>query len=60
MWTRRDLKVASFAERLMCEFPDWSSSQAVLAAERIIETAEQMQFQMDVEGWLAELPLIEQ
>lgn len=57
-WGRRDLKIAAFAERLMCEFPGWTTSQAVYAAERIVDTAEQMQFQMDVEADLAALPTV--
>ena len=56
-WNRRDMKVAAFAERLMCEFPEWTTTEAVTAAERIVDTAEQMSFQMDVERDLDALPV---
>jgi hypothetical protein len=46
-WDRHDLKVAAFAERLLVEFPDWSTSQAVVAAERIIDAAEEMGAEVD-------------
>lgn len=58
--TRRDLKIASFANRLAEMFPNWTTSEAVHAATRLIENSEQMAFQMDVEAWLAELPLVSQ
>lgn len=46
-WDRRDLKIAAFAERLLCEFPDWTTTQAVIAAERIIAAAEEMGEEVD-------------
>lgn len=50
-------RVAQFMGRLLIEFPEWTNTQALDAAERIIAHGEQMQFQMDVEADLAALPM---
>ena len=56
-WNRRDMKVAAFAERLLVEFPEWTTTQAVDVSTRIIEASEQMSFQIAVERDLAALPV---
>lgn len=48
------------AYRLLAEFPDWTTGQAEHCAEVICTTAEHMSFELEVETWLAELPLVDQ
>lgn len=60
--TRRDLKIASYAHRLLEMFPNWTTEEGVHAATRIIETSEEMASQMadefaaDVAADIASLP----
>ena len=54
----RDDKVLLFTLRLLREFPDWRYEEAHMAASRIVDAAEQMAFEMDVERDLESLPVV--
>jgi hypothetical protein len=51
-------RVEVLAGRLLAMFPDWGVHKAVVCARRVVETTDQMAFQVEAEQGLAEIPVI--
>lgn len=52
-------RIEHFSYRLRAMFPYWPVEMADFAAQRLVENADQMVFQMEAEKGLAEIPTLE-